>query len=96
MRLARDIPVELREILFMAKQGKLKMAFEHQGLEPVIASQHRTTNRLVFSVIIAALIIGSSVMILAKTPPFLFGVPIWGVLGLVVAALMAVWLVIRS
>jgi len=96
MRLARDIPAELREILFMVKQGKLKMAFEHQGLEPVIASQRRTTNRLVFSVIIAALIIGSSVMVLAKTPPFLFGVPIWGILGFVVAALMTVWLVIRS
>jgi ubiquinone biosynthesis protein len=96
LELLRDIPSELREILLQVKQGKVKMTVEHGALEPMLTSQDRSSNRIAFSIITAALIIGSALIVLAKTPPFLFGFPLIGIIGFVVAAIMTGWLIIRS
>lgn len=96
IRILREIPAELRDILLQLKQGKVKLEFQHRGLEPMLTTQDRISNRIAFSIIIAALIIGSSLVVLAKVPPFLFGISLMGVIGFVASGLMAVWLLIRS
>ena len=94
VRLMQEIPGELRELLRQMKRGKVKMEFEHRGLEPMLATHDRTSNRIAFSIVIAALIVGSALIVLSKTPPLLFGIPVIGILGFVAAALMGVWLLI--
>ncbi len=96
MQFLRDLPAELREILMQIKQGKIKIEFEHRGLEPMLTTQDRGSYRIGFSIIVAALILGSALMVLAKIPPFLFGIPLIGLIGFVVAVIMAGWLFIRS
>ena len=96
MQFLRDFPAELREILMQIKQGKIKIEFEHRGLEPMLTTQDRGSYRTAFSIIVAALILGSALIVLAKIPPFLFGIPLIGVIGFVVAVIMAGWLFIRS
>ncbi|MBW1678095.1 MAG: AarF/ABC1/UbiB kinase family protein [Deltaproteobacteria bacterium] len=94
VRLIQEIPGELRELLRQMKRGKVKMEFEHVGLEPMLATHDRTSNRIAFSIVIAALIVGSALIVLSKTPPFLFGIPVIGILGFVAAAVMGMWLLI--
>jgi ubiquinone biosynthesis protein len=37
LRLLREIPGEVREILVQARQGRVKFEFEHRGLEPMLS-----------------------------------------------------------
>ena len=92
--LARDAPVELRGILAQFRARQAKVFFKHDGLEPMIASIERTSNRLAFAIVLSALIIGSSLMVHAGIPPKWNGIPIIGLAGFVVAALMGFWLLI--
>jgi ubiquinone biosynthesis protein len=94
VRLVQEIPGELRELLRQMKRGKVKMEFEHRGLEPMLATHDQVSNRIAFSIIIAALIVGSALIVLSKTPPFLFGIPVIGIMGFVAAAVMGLWLLI--
>jgi len=94
VRLAQEIPGEVRTILKQMKRGKVKMEFEHRGLEPMLATHDQISNRIAFSIVIAALIVGSALIVLSKTPPFVLGIPVIGILGFVVAGMMGVWLLI--
>lgn len=90
--LARDVPGELREILRLARTGKAKIAFEHRGLEPVLSTLDRIVNRLAFSMVLASLVIGSSLIVLSDLPPRWHDIPIIGLAGFLVAVLMGGWL----
>ncbi len=94
VRLIQEIPGELRELLWQMKRGKVKMEFEHRGLEPMLATHDQISNRIAFSIVIAALIVGSALIVVSKTPPFLFGIPVIGIIGFVAAAVMGLWLLI--
>jgi len=94
VRLLQEIPGELRTIMKQMKRGKVKIEFEHRGLEPMLATHDQISNRIAFSIVIAALIVGSALIVLSKTPPFLLGIPVIGILGFVVAGMMGVWLLI--
>ncbi|MFH1137116.1 MAG: AarF/ABC1/UbiB kinase family protein [Pseudomonadota bacterium] len=90
----KDFPGEARTLGRMAKQGKLKIEIRHVGLEEMRVAQDRNSNRLAFAVVLAALVIGSSVVIQSGIPPTWHGIPIIGLAGYVVAGLMAFWLLI--
>ena len=94
VRLAQEIPGEIRTLLRQVKRGKVKMEFEHRGLEPMLATHDQISNRIAFSIVIAALIVGSALIVLSKTPPLLLGIPVIGIFGFVVAGMMGVWLLI--
>ncbi len=92
--LLRDIPGDIREILVEAKRGKLNLEFRHRGLEPLIATYDRSSKRLSFSVVLASLVVGSALIVLADVPPKLFNIPVIGILGFLFAGLMGFWLLI--
>ena len=92
--LLKDIPREVRAILKMARQGKVKMEFEHRGLEPVLASYDRVSNRLSFAIVLASLVIGSGLIVLSGIPPKWHEIPIIGLAGFLFAGLMGFWLLI--
>jgi len=92
--LLKDIPGEVRTILKLARQGKVKMEFEHRGLEPMIAANDRISNRLSFSVVLASLVIGSGLIVLSGIPPKWHEIPVIGLIGFLVAGAMGFWLLI--
>jgi len=94
VQLMQEIPGETREILEQMKQGKIKMEFKHKGLEPMLSTYDQISNRIAFAIVIAALIIGSALIVLSKTPPFLFGISVIGIIGFLAAAVMGLWLLI--
>lgn len=93
-RLFQHLPSDTMEILRLVKQGKLTLAIDIQGLDKLMVHQDQTSNRISFSIIIAALILGSAIVINSDVPPMLFGVSVIGIAGFVAAAVMGIWLLV--
>ena len=92
--LLKILPAELKYILKKVKKGKMNLIFEHRGLDRLITELDKSSNRLSFSLIIAALIIGSSIIIFSGKGPFIFGLSVFGLIGYLIAAVLGLWLVI--
>jgi ubiquinone biosynthesis protein len=92
--LLKELPGDLVPILRKIRQGKLKVEFEHRGLDNLISQAERSTNRLSISLIIAALIVGSSLIMQTSRGPLLFGVPVLGGIGFVIAGILGIGLIV--
>ena len=92
--LLRDFPSESRELMQVVKWGKLKIGFEHRGLDPMLRKFDQLVNRMVYGLVLAALVIGSSIVVLSKIPPTFYGLPVIGIIGFIAAFVMAFWLLI--
>jgi ubiquinone biosynthesis protein len=92
--LVKDLPFELHEILYKAKNGRLKMIYEIKNMESLLMTVEKITNRISFSIVLAALIIGSSLIVLAKVPPLWNNIPLIGIAGYIAAGLMGFGLLI--
>jgi len=90
----KALPADLLETMSLLREGKIRLAFEHRGLERFIYELNRASNRLSFALIIAAIIIGSSLVITADIGPSLFGYPVLGLLGFCFAGILGVGLLI--
>jgi ubiquinone biosynthesis protein len=53
-----------------------------------------SSNRLTTGIIVAALIVGSSMIITTGVGPFIFGFPALGVIGYSISTVLGLWLVI--
>lgn len=92
--LARDLPTEIREIMEQIKLGEIKIEFEHMGLEPVLQKSDQVSNRIALAIVLAALTVGSALIVLSKTPPMWKGIPLIGIIGFIGAGVMGFWLLI--
>lgn len=88
------LPFDLQRITQKLTRGEFKFSLEHVGLEKFILQMERSSNRISFSLIIAALIVGSSLIMRLDVGPFLLGYPLIGILGYIFAGILGVWLVI--
>jgi len=66
----------VNHLLAKAEKGTLRLELEHLGLDGLVEEFDIISNRLSFSMIIAALIVGSSLIIQTRMSPSLFGVPL--------------------
>jgi ubiquinone biosynthesis protein len=93
LSLARNIPRDLKEIINRINRNKFKIDLEHRGLDKFTADFDRSINRLSISLILAALIIGSSLIMQTDKGQKLFGFPALAFMGYTVAGLIGLWLV---
>ena len=94
VRLGEQLPRDLMDILQTVREQRLRFMVRHQGLEDMLSTHDQISNRISFSIVIAALIIGSALIVISKTPPFIFGISLIGIIGFLAAAIMGVWLLI--
>ena len=92
--LFKKMPSEVGDILSKIRKDELGIKFEHRGLERFINELDRSSNRLSFAVVIAALIIGSSLVFQTGSGPKLFGYPLLGLGGYLIASILGIWLLI--
>lgn len=104
-RLVNDIPLRLSNISAQLESGRLTLGLDIRHLESILGKVDRVANRLAFSIVVAALIVGSALVILGGDRAATFRLPLIGIalpiaqLGFVAAGLMASWLlfsIIRS
>jgi len=93
LNLARNIPRDLKEIINRINRNKFKIDLEHRGLDKFTAEFDRSINRLSTSMILAAMIIGSSIIMQTDKGPKFMGFPVLAFMGYTVAGLVGLWLV---
>lgn len=94
LSLVRELPGELRTILKQVRAGRLKLEFEHRGLHSLGMALDRVSNRVAFAIVLAAQIIGSSLIVLSGIPPKWHDIPIIGLAGFLIAGIMGFWLLL--
>lgn len=93
-RLVKSLPRRVNNILAKAEKGTMKFELEHRGFEALVEELDVTSNRVSFSLIISALIVGSSIIITTGMSPRFFGVPLLGIFGFFIAGVLGMWLII--
>jgi len=95
-----DYPRQLHALLNELKDGEIEVRFRHAGLDELISKVDILANRLVFGLLIAALILGSSMLgIFVEGGAQLLGLSVFGLIGFVFAAILGLLLlfaIIRS
>ncbi|MCC7044768.1 MAG: phosphotransferase [Acidobacteria bacterium] len=88
------LPLHLDAIGRKARDGRLEVRFVHKNLDHFVQEMDRSSNRIAFALIIAALIVGSSFIIQIERGPLVYGYPVLGLIGFLVAGLFGVGLAI--
>jgi ubiquinone biosynthesis protein len=90
----KEFPVQLHQILEELRQGKLRIEFEHVHLERFIMMLDAASNRITAGLVIAALIIGSSIIMHTDRGPMFMEFPVLGIVGYVAAGIIGFWLLL--
>lgn len=91
--LAEQLPHDISRLLRNARRGRVHVGIELAHLKRVGDQIDRAANRLAMALVIAALIIGSSIVMNVQGGPSLFGLPAFGFVGFIGAVVGALWLV---
>jgi ubiquinone biosynthesis protein len=97
--LAGELPKKARIIMNKAASGKFAIQFEHRNLERLVDELGKSSNRLSAALIISALIIGSSFVIQVSIAPKIFGYPLIGIIGFLLASVLGlklIWDIFRN
>jgi ubiquinone biosynthesis protein len=92
--LLSTLPRQLRRLMRSARGGKVRFHVEVEGLEAFSQAIDRSTTRLTVGIVLAALIIGSSIALTARGGPTVLGLPLFGLLGFAGATLSSLWLLV--
>ena len=92
----RSLPDEALSLVRQTRRGELAVRFEHEGLDGLQRGLRDSTDRLSLAIVLAALLISSSLVIHAKLPPLLFGFPVLGVAGFCAAGALVLWLLVTA
>lgn len=88
------IPRQIRLLLRQISKDELNIKLTHIGMESLKRDIDRSTNRLSFSIVIASIIMSSSVLTMSETGGKIFDIPALGVTGFIMAFILGVWLLI--
>ena len=90
----QNFPKDILSITRLIKQQKLSLNLEYKGLDKMLSTYDQISNRISFSIIIAALIIGSALIVMSKVPPLFYDISLIGIIGFLAAAIMGIWLLV--
>lgn len=88
------LPQKFSNIIEKIIDDEVTIRFKHINLEGLINKIDIISNRLSVSLIISALVIGSSMIIQTEMKPLVFGIPFLGFAGYSIAGIMGIWLII--
>jgi len=99
--IARQLPGQLRQALRRFAAGGWHLDVRHENIDRLISELDRSSNRLSFAVVIAAIIVGSSVVVSANTDLIILGLRVQtlGMIGYVLAGIFGLglsWAIFRS
>jgi len=86
--LASRLPDDVNVILSKFRQGRFQVRVQHEHLETLTKTLDKSSNRISFALIIAALLIGSSMLVAQENLQQM------GALGYMIAAVFGVWLLV--
>ncbi len=88
--IAKDFPNSFRKFMKMVSQGKITLQMDQKNLNIITANMKDMTDRGTISLILSALIVGSSVIVLAVPNSFL------GSILFAISAVLGLWMVVKT
>jgi ubiquinone biosynthesis protein len=90
----QQLPGEILDITRQIRQHKLTVHVELESLKTMLETHDQISNRLSFAIIIAGLMIGSSIIVVSDVPPLFYGISLIGIIVFVAGAVMGLWLLV--
>ena len=94
LALIAGLPQDLRQLLRSARHGKLQVQVEVLPLKHFGERLDRAASRLAISIVTAALIVGSAIVMTVEREPSLPGLPSFGLLGFIAAVIGGIWVLL--
>ncbi len=91
---SKNMPFEVSDILSKAKHGRMGFRLTLEGLASAQHAVERSANRLSFALIIASIVLGSSMILGPECQQTLFGLPSLCIVGFILAGVFGVLLLI--
>jgi len=88
-----DLPRDLRNLLRAARRGRVKVDLDLKRLDHFGHQLDRASNRLTMGILTASLVVGSSIIMTVEGGPQLFGLPLFGLLGFLIAFFNSLWII---
>jgi predicted unusual protein kinase regulating ubiquinone biosynthesis (AarF/ABC1/UbiB family) len=95
-QLVLDLPHRVREILDLTSAGRLSFGIKLTQAEEFLAGIHKIANRITVGVVIAALLVSSSLMMRVPSTFTIFGYPGLAVFGYLLASAAGFYLVLST
>lgn len=92
--LLTGLPQDLSQLLRAARRGKLQVQVDVVPLKQFGQQIDRAASRLALAIVVAALIVGSAIVMTVDKAPSLPGLPSFGLLGFLGAVIGGIWLLI--
>jgi ubiquinone biosynthesis protein len=93
--MASKLPEDINAVLTKFRQGKFQVRVQHEHLENLTKTLDKSSNRISFALIIAALLVASSLLVAQEGMVLgLLSFQTMGVLGYIIAAIIGIWLII--
>jgi ubiquinone biosynthesis protein len=86
------LPRDVARLFRMARRGRLRVDLDLKRLDHFGLQLNQAANRLTMGILTASLVVGSSIIMTVQGGPELFGLPLFGLLGFVVAFFNSVWI----
>jgi ubiquinone biosynthesis protein len=88
------LPRDVARLFRNARRGRMRIDLDLKRLDHFGQQLNSAANRLTMGVLTASLVVGSSIIMTVKGGPELFGLPLFGLLGFIVAFFNSVWIVL--
>lgn len=86
--LTKNLPSRLDNLVTLLEKGEIKITLKHANLEKLV-------HQLSISIILAGLLVGSSLTIMSNTGPKIFDMSIFGLIGFLFSGLLGGYLVFK-
>lgn len=96
LELVEELPGEIRPFFTQLRKNKLGVHIEHRGLDRVTRTIEHASRNISFALIISAIVMASSILILAARSPGMGPITAIGIAGFVAAGVLAVLMVISN
>ncbi len=96
IQIISELPHDLAVLVRKTKSGHLRFEYEHKGLEPLLQTLLVVAHHIGYCMVLAALIVGSSLITLSKIPPKINDIPVIGVIGFIISGVMGFWLLFKT
>jgi len=93
LEVVADLPRDLRHLLRDARRGRVRIDLDLKRLDHFGHQLDSASNRLTMGILTASLVIGSSIIMTVEGGPKLFGLPLFGLLGFLIAFFNSVWII---
>jgi ubiquinone biosynthesis protein len=92
LKLMTELPKQINSLFSALEEGRLKLRVEHSNLRNVIVGLNIASNRIAISIVLASIIVGSSLIAQRFERSILLKVPI-AEIGFLLAVILGIWLV---